>query len=63
MTLETLAAEAAQKSAQTASPAPAARKYSYSKKRLDAFDKWQEHVRQSAEDLSRSLFESPDRVA
>jgi hypothetical protein len=61
MTLETLAAEAAPKSAQTA--APAARKYSYSKKRLDAFDKWQEHVRQSAGDLSRSLFESPDRVA
>jgi hypothetical protein len=42
-------------------PAPA-RKYSYSHKRLNAFDLWQEHVRKSAQNMGRALFDTPDRA-
>jgi hypothetical protein len=57
------ASEAApQATATGTTPAPV-RKYSYSHKRLNAFDLWQEHVRKSAQNVSRALFEAPDRIA
>jgi hypothetical protein len=69
MTHKSCAAEAApnasealpQANATDTAPAPV-RKYSYSHKRLNAFDLWQEHVRKSAENMSRALFDAPDRA-
>jgi hypothetical protein len=57
------ASEALPQATATGTTAAPARKYSYSHKRLNAFDLWQEHVRKSAQDMGRALFEAPDRIA
>jgi hypothetical protein len=41
--------------------APAARKYSYSRKRWSAFDAWQEHIRKSASSVGVAFSQRPDR--
>jgi hypothetical protein len=50
--------------ARTTGAAPTAGgKYSYSRRRQNTFDVWQEHVRRSAEIMSRTLFEVSDPVS
>jgi len=54
MAFEAQAAEAVPKATEVARATPPVRKYSYSRKRQNAFDAWQEHVRKSAEIASRT---------
>ena len=48
MAFEAQAAEAVPKATEVAQATPPVRKYSYSRKRQNAFDAWQEHARKSA---------------
>jgi hypothetical protein len=41
--------------------APSVRSYSYSRKRWNAFDAWQEHVRRSAAAVGTTFSERQDR--
>jgi hypothetical protein len=41
---------------------PSGRKYSYSRKRKNAFEVWQEHVRKSADAVSGVFLQVPDRA-
>jgi hypothetical protein len=43
-------------------PSPSGQKYSYSRKRRNAFEVWQEHVRKSAEAVSGAFLQASDRA-
>jgi hypothetical protein len=53
--------ETAHEKLTAAQAAPAAREYSYSRKRWSAFDAWQEHVRKSAATVGVAFRERHDR--
>jgi hypothetical protein len=45
----------------TATTAPSVRSYSYSRRRWNAFEAWQEHVRKSAGSVGKAFSDRHDR--